>query len=152
MPRRYDAHYSAAVTASGELLQITGPSDAVTRITSVRLTQSTDYGDAAAEGLRVSLNRSASAGSGGGTVTPTAKETGDAAYGGTVLSANSTPAGSLTVLVEEAFNIQAGYFWQPTEKNELYVSPSGVFVIRLETSPADSITFDLQVEFEEIGG
>src|SRR5690348_7903210 len=92
--RMYTAVFKdIAVTAAQDLFEVAGPSDAVTIIHRVLLTQSSETGDAQEEMLRLTTNRGVGAvtsGSGGGTVTPQPVSDGDAAYGGTVERNNTT--------------------------------------------------------------
>lgn len=154
----YRAAFSAvAVTAAQDFFEVTAPADAAIVIHSVKLSQSTDAGDAEAEMLEVELHRREGAftsGSGGSSITPEPRNTGGAAAGATVEANNTTEAtgGTLAVLEAEAFNVQIGYLFQPTPEERIVVSPTDAFIVNLPTAPADSITVSGVVVFEEIGG
>jgi hypothetical protein len=141
-----------SVTAQ-DLLTIVPGAGFVGKISSIKITQENRYGDAAADGQLISINR-ATAGSGGTAVTPSKVSPGDAASGATVRRGDTTIATSLTELVQEAMNDQAGFFWTPTEKFEIELSPSttiGLVIKLLAPAPAAATTFTVQVEYEELG-
>jgi len=149
MGRKYSVTLSAAVTASGDLIEIASPSDAITIIHSLEITQSTDTDS---EALRGTLSRCTSSGSGGSTATPRPLEVGDPAYGGTVETQNGTPAGTLTLIHTFGWNVLNGYMWLPTPELRPVLSPSGMAVFRIETAPADSVNLEITITFEEVGG
>lgn len=154
MGRMYTASVGAvAVTAAQDFFELVAPSDAVVVIHSIYIGQYTDAGDSEAEMLPVQINRNTASGSGGSALTARPHEVGDAAFGGTVEANNTTQAGGTeTVLVQEAFNIQAGWFYKPTPEERIVLSPSGQIVVELPVAPTDSITMQGSITFEEIGG
>lgn len=143
---------AAAVTAAADMLEINAPSDACVVIHKVFLGQDSDAGDAQAEMLRVQFLRATTGGSGGGTPTANPKELGDAAFGGTIESFNSTDATGLTTIEDETFNAQAGFFHQPAPEERNWISPSGRIVIFLEKDPGDALDLVVSALIEEIGG
>lgn len=146
---------SVAVTAQQDFFEYTAPSDAVAVIHSVELTQSTDVGDAAAEGLSILHKRGATTtGSGGSTATPAPLEFGFAAAGGVAKVNNTTKATSGTIVTLRPSNwiIQTPYFWLPTPEFRHILSPSQRYTVELATTPADSITVSGEMVVEEIGG
>lgn len=154
MGRMYTASFNGvAVDAIQDLFEVNAPSDAIVKIHSITITQSSDVGDAAAEMLRIQLSKAPTAsGSGGSTPTARPLETGDAAFGGTVEANNTTQATGTVVIDEEAFNIQAGYFYRPTPEERIVLSPSERFVVELPVAPADELTMSGSITIEEIGG
>lgn len=158
--RMYTAVFKdIAVTAVQDFFELAGPSDAVTVIHRVMLTQSTETGDAQEEMLRLTTNRGAGAvtsGSGGGTVTPQPVGDGDPAYGGTVERNNTTVmaagSGSLEELEAFAWNIRMPFdlIWLPEFRP--VISPGNRWTLELESAPADSVTVSGTLWFEEIGG
>lgn len=152
MPRRYSCAMSAvAVTAQSDLWEITAPAAGIVRIAGVLIGQSTDYGDAAAEGLTIDIIRAyTSSGSGGSSVTPTPTNSSDSAAGSTVERNNTTIAsgGSPVTLLSDAMNIQAGYqmIWPPEHMPILRNSER--LVVRM-SAPADSLTVSSTLIFEE---
>ena len=152
--RMYTAQISAiAVTAIQDFIEVNCPSDAVVVIHSIRIAQYSDVGDAAAEMLPVQISRSTGSAGSGGTV-PTARphNVGTAAFGGTVEVNNTTQAGTTVVLLSEAFNIRSGWFYNPPPDERVVISPSGIVVVELPVAPADELTMEGSITFEEIGG
>lgn len=145
---------STAQTAAFDIFEIVAPSDCVVVLTGLYIGQSTDYGDAQAEGLKIQGVRAYStSGSGGSSVTPVKKQTGFAAAGSTVEANNTTQAtgGSPLTEFEDNFNVQIGYQWRPTPEEYIILSPSERFVWKI-SAPADSTTFGATMTFAEVGG
>lgn len=146
---------SVAVTATQDLMAYAAPSDSIVVIHSVELTQSSDVGDAQAEGLSILHKRGATAaGSGGGTMTPAPLEFGFAAAGGVARINDTTPASGGTIVTLRPSNwiIQNPYLWLPTPEQRHILSPSQRYVVGLATAPADSVTMSGEMIVEEIGG
>lgn len=153
MGRRYSAVFDGvAVTAVQDFFRVSAPSDAIVVIHSVSISQGSDAGDAESEMLRMIMHRGSTDGGGGSTPTPSPLNSGDAAFGGTVGANNTTQSTDGAVLRAESFNVLAGYLWQPTPEERPVVSPSGRFVVALETAPTDSLTMSGTIIFEEVGG
>lgn len=156
MGRMYSAIFSAvAVSAIQDLLEIVAPADAVVVIHACFISQSSEEKDAEDEQLYVTWTRAhTTSGSGGSSVTPQPLETGDAAFGGTVEANNTTQAtgGTPLVLHSESFNIRAGWAYIPTPEARIVLSPSQRLVLELPAAPADAVTMDGTLIFEEIGG
>jgi S-formylglutathione hydrolase FrmB len=152
----YSATFTAvAVSAAQDLFEIAAPADAAVVLHSVRLGQSSDAGDAAAEMLPVQIVKgNTTSGSGGSAVTPTPLESGYAAAGAAVEANNTTQASAGTPLtvVADAFNVQVGWQWIPTPEERIVLSPSQRAVVRLSAAPADALTMSGTLVFEEIGG
>lgn len=142
----------AGVTAATDLIRISAPADAVVVVHKVIITQETEFGDAASEQLDVMFHRGSTDGSGGATPTASPLEVGDAAFGGSCATGNTTQSTDGTILHREAFNVMAGLYWTPTPEERIVLSPSGRFIASLETAPDDSIDFRVTAYFEEIGG
>lgn len=153
--RLYTASRSVADVATTstpmDLIEISAPSTAVVIIHSAFIGQYSDAGDAAAEMLRVQINRYATSGSGGTTVTPALHDLGSTAFGGAVEVSNNTLGGTATVLLEETFNIQAGWYYTPTPEERIVVPPSGIIAFTLPADAADALSLSYRVTFEEIG-
>lgn len=140
-----------AVSAAQDLFEITAPAAGVVRITGLTIGQSSDYGDAAAEGLGVEIIRGyTSSGSGGSSVTPSAINSRDSAASSAVERNNTTVAsgGSPVTLVSDVMNVQAGYqmIWPPGHMP--MARNSERMVVRL-TAPSDSLTVYATLMFEE---
>lgn len=155
----YTASFTGvAVSAAQDLFEILAPADAIIIPLSAHFGQSSDYGDAAAEGLRIRWVRGegATTGSGGSTITPAPHMAGFAASGATVKVNNTTimiaGGGSITRLRPEGFNVQVGYFYQPTPEELFAVSPSDRLTLELIDAPNDELTGEGFVTYREIGG
>src|SRR5688500_14984708 len=135
---------SVAVTAQQDFFEYTTPADACAIIHMVELTQSTDVGDAASEGLAILHKRGATTTGTGGSqaVTPAPLETGFPAAGGVADTNNTTKAtgGSPVTLHASNWIIQQSYLWLPAPEFRHVLSPSQRYCIELGTTPADSIT------------
>jgi hypothetical protein len=155
MGMMYAATFGAvAVTAAQDVFEIAAPSDKCVVIHEIVVEQSSDAGDAQAELLRIQAIRGfTTSGSGGSTPTPAPLESGNAAAGSSADVNNTTLAtsGTTATLFDRAFNVQIGFFWQPTPECRIVLSPSQRLVVRIP-APADSLTMHGTMIFEEIGG
>jgi hypothetical protein len=153
MGRMYSAHIEGtAATAQVDFFEVVAPSDAVVIIHGVWISQSSDVDS---EQLRVAIKRgSTTSGSGGSAFTPNPHHFGDAAFGGTVEVMNTTKAtsGTITTHHSDSFNVLNGWVWLPTPEMRLILSPSQRMTVELLTTPADSLTFNGTIVFEELGG
>ena len=153
MGRIYSATFEqVAVTAVQDLFEIIAPADGVLKIREIHISQSSDAGDTESEGLNVLLHRGTATGSGGSSVTPRPYAVGDAAFGGTCEANNTTQSVEGTILGSHSFNILAGLSLVYTPEAMFEISPSGLFIVELQTTPADSLTMDGTLVFEEFGG
>ena len=153
MGRFYSVTFEeVAVTAAQDLFEIVAASDSVVVIHSVSVSQSSDAGDAASEMLNLLYHRGSTSGSSGTTPTPAPLNLGDAAFGGTTEVNNTTQGTPGTKLRAECWNVLAGYIWQPTPEERIYISPSGRVIIELQTAPSDSLTMSGTIIIEELGG
>lgn len=152
----YTATFAAvAVTAAQDLFEIVAPSNSGIAIRKVVVGQYTDFGDAAAEILSIQIIRGfTTSGSGGSTATPAPVKghTGAATSTATVEINNTTVAqnGTGVVMIADSFNIAAGWVYEPPPDERITIAPSGRLVVRI-TAPADSITTNGTLIFEEIG-
>lgn len=144
---------AVAATTAFDPWEFNAGSAAVVRLISAFLAQSTDFGDAEDEQLRIRIIRAAStSGSGGSTTTAQPMVVGDTAFTGTCETMNTTVAtgGTPVVLKCDGFNIRAGWVYRPTEREILSIAPSGRLVINMPSTPTDSITFSGYAVIEEI--
>ncbi len=153
MGRMYTASFEeVAVTAAQDLFQILAPADSVVILHAVYVSQSSDAGDSESEQLNVLIHRGSTNGSGGSTPTPTPLHLGDAAAGTVVEVNNTTPGTEGTFIHAESFNVMAGMQYIPTPEMRPVISPSDLFHIELQSTPADSLTMSGTIYFEELGG
>lgn len=160
MGKLYTVTFTAvAITAQQDLFEITAASSRVLFIHGVELSQSTEVGDAAEEGLAIVMKRGTSlttSGSGGSSATPAPLEVNQGAAGSTAEVNNTTKlavgTGAITTLIATNWNIRATPMaWMFTPELRPVVSPSERFAVELATTPADSITTSGTLWFEEIG-
>lgn len=157
MGRFYSASFSAvSVSAAVDCFEVLAASGKPFILHEVVLAQSSDYGDAAAEGLSVLIKRatgSYTSGSGGSTATPAKHLTNDAAAGPTAETNNTTQAsagsGALTTIRCEAWNVQGGYQYFPAPEQRITFLPAEACVVSI-TAPADAITLSGTFVFEEL--
>ncbi len=157
MGQVYSASFSAvAVTALQDLFQLLPPADAVVLIHSITITQSSDAGDSEAEMLQINISRTDFSinGSGGSVPTPRPHERGFAAAA-TVVEANNTTLSTVQTIIQPlSFNVQAGWFYQPTPEERIVISADITegLVVNLPVGPSDELTMSGVIVFEEIGG
>ena len=152
MARQYAVTFAGvAVSVAQDLFELTAAAAGVVRIIGLIMGQETDYGDAAAEGLRLTIVRGhTTTGSGGSTFTALPLNSSDAAAASTCKINNTTvaTAGTAVNLHAEAWNIQAGYqIWWPPEAR-IDVRNAERIVVRT-TAPTDAITMSATLIFEE---
>lgn len=153
MGRMYSATFEqVTVSAAQDLFELNAPSDAAVIVHGLTVTQSSDAGDSESEQLPVLIHRGSTSGSGGTTLTARPMEVGDAAFGGTVEANNTTQSTEGNQIHAESFNVMAGLaiWWTPETRPVL--SPSGRLIVELQSAPADALTMDGTLYFEEIGG
>lgn len=152
----YTVSFTAvAVTAQQDLFEWVAPSDACVVVHWVRLSQSTEVGDAQEEGLSLLFKRGqTTSGSGGSSATPVPTEAGFAAAGGTYEVNNTTKAtaGTIVTLHPENWNVRAQNDWLATPETRFVLSPGIRGTLELATTPADSITMSGVAYIEEFGG
>lgn len=154
MGRMYSATFvAAAFTAAFDFFELNTPATCSVTLHAVDCGQSTEMGDTAEEFFRWFIKSAYStSGSGGSAPTPAALDRGNTMAAGTTIEAgNTTPAtgGSPITLWASTFNVRAGLLWIPTPECRITVPPSTRLVIGVTSVPADSITFDGTVVFEE---
>lgn len=156
MGRLYTATFSGvSVSAQQDFFELVAPADAIVVVHQLEITQSSEVGDAAEEGLALLVKSGATvSGSGGSTVTPAPNELGDAAFGGTCEANNTTKANTGTIVTHYAWawNVRAEFVRIFTPETRLVLSPSRRLTIELATTPADALTVSGTLVFEEIGG
>lgn len=152
----FHAPFSAvAVTAAQDVFEIVASATSRVVIREVRLGQYSDAGDAAAELLAVTMTRGfTTSGSGGGTITPVnvSGTAGAASAGSTVERNNTTQAStSGTLIYADAWNVQAPFLWLPSQGDQVFLLEAGQRFVVSITAPADSLTMNGTLVFEEIG-
>jgi hypothetical protein len=133
---------AVAVTAAQDLFSIVGPSLGVAIIHRCIIGQTSDFGDAQAENLRIQIIRGHTTAASGGS-TATAQDLGSTGATFTNLRVNDTTvatSGTPLTLHNEVWNVASCFDYLPTPETRIIV-PNGIrCVVRLPTAPADSLT------------
>lgn len=149
----YTATFAAvAVTAAQDVFSILAPAGRRVGIRSIYLNQYSDFADAQAEILSVSLVRGNSvAGSGGSAFTPLKLRPWMGDAGSTVRINDTTVAsgGTPEVLVADGWNVAAGWVHAPSDDERIWIEESTRLAVRI-TLPADSLTCNGTIMFEEV--
>lgn len=135
-------------TTAQDLVRVTAPATAIVVIDKVTVTQESQT---SSEALAVQLQRSSTAGT-GAAIVPEEMELGGGVFGGTALgtiTADTTIDG--LPLVREGWNVLAPFVWHPTPEERIVISPSGIFVVRLDVAPGAAMLLSTVVSFREIG-
>lgn len=151
MGRIYSVEFTeVGVTAQQDLFQI----EALTTpaiLHAVYLSQSSDLGDAASEGLSILIRRVTDA-------VPSPYTPGQPLDGGDSAANANTGVNKTTELVtgattlhSEAWNILTPFVYLPTPELRPVVQIGNAITVNLNTTPADSITMSGTLYFEEIG-
>ncbi len=160
MSRMYTVVFQGTVTAAGgdtDLVELTPADDKPVRIRGFKLGQISEVGDAAEEGLRISIIRlPATVTSGNGTAaTPNPLDTIDPAAG-FAAEVNSTTvattSGTAAILEELAWNNRNSPYetWWPDPEFAPTSRQAEALVIRLQTTLADDMTACMTVYVEEL--
>ncbi len=155
MGRRYwvDLPPTAVTTYGTDLLELKAAAGKPIKIISVNLHQTTDFGDAQDELLSVKWQRgNTSSGSSGTAITPRPNLEGDPAASFTAEAFNTTPAsgGTAVTLPRHGWNVRAPLERPYTPEEQFQASEANYLCLRLESSPADSITIGGSVCVEEL--
>lgn len=146
----FDRHTVA--NAAEDLVEINAPSDAVVLIIEGHLAESA--GETAVQTMVKWVKGHTTSGSGGGTITPTPVQTGDAAFGGTVERNNTTIASAGTGVdsAPDGFDVRAGWHWTPTPSGILVLSPSERIVLRQPAGAGATWSMSGRILIHEVGG
>ena len=158
MGRVYTVSFAAtAATVAVDFFEINPADDKPCVIHSVEIGQTSDYGDAQAEGLEIKILRGGTgitSGSGGAAATPIGASPSYQAAGAACEVMNTTAA-TFTAGVtwyDTAFNVQSGWVYAPAPEDRPEVNQAnGGLVVRLGGAPADSVTWTGTLVFEELG-
>ncbi len=145
-----------AATTAIEFFFLSNPTDAVTFVEEICITQDTIE---ISEQLVLKLWRTATGNEAVGTAnTPAPLEVGSPAYGGTARTMLAAASSAVTTLMRrEGQNILNGWLWKGAFDDPLLVlgptaGSASRCAIGLHTAPAASTTFSGYIRFREIGG
>lgn len=158
MGRFYSAQTNAvAVSAAQDLIELLAASGKALVIHEIIIGQYSDMGDSAAEALSVLIKRASgsyTSGSGGSTPTPAPHCKADTAAGVTCEMNNTSQAaagsGALTTIRADVWNVQQPYQYLPPPEQRISIAPAEALVVSI-TAPADALTTNVTVVFEEMG-
>lgn len=160
MSRIYTVPYTGTVTNAGgnaDLLILLPGDDKPLRLRGWSIGQLSEVGDAAEEGLSISLiHMTATVTDGNGTdVTPTKRDSADATDGFTAECNGATVAttsGTTTNLEEYAWNIRNSPWdwWYPDERFAPIAKQGEALILRMNTTPADDFTISMTFWVEEM--
>ena len=148
---------NVAVTVASDMFMIVPATNKPIVLHACYLSQSTEIGDAQEEYLRIKIIAGlATVGSGGTAPTPNPLNPADAAAGATARVNDTTPAvigaGSTLIIWAESFNERSGWVWLPTpEMRPVITAAQTRVVVTMLSTPADSVTMNGTLIFEEIG-
>ena len=154
--RFYELQLAAtAVTASTvDLAEINAASAKSYCLVEVRLGQTTELTDAADEEIEINwVTGNTTSGSGGNSPTALPVDLGDAAFGGTCETFNTTAATSGTTATRKLFTwklTQEG-LWLPIPEKRIWMPGATRGVLRIGASPADSVTISGTITIAEVG-
>lgn len=144
-----------AVTVAVDVFEITPADDKPIEVLGLFISQSSDFGDAAAEIIPYRVIRGhTTSGSGGTATTPRPLDRSGAAAGFAAETNNTTAAsvGSTVDLHAAAFNVAVGEaLWLPDECLWEATQADTTLVVRLASAPADSIDLSGTLYVREAG-
>lgn len=159
MSRMYTVSWSGTFTAAGgdsDFLEIAPADDKPVKLVSFIASQISEVGDAAEEGVRISIIRlpaTFTSGSGGSATTPAPMDSADTAAGMTCETNNTTvgtTSGTAVTLAEYGWNermpFEAVY---PDPNMRPKVKQGEGLVIRCQTTAADDLTVQFTAFLEE---
>lgn len=143
---------AVAVTAARDLVEINASASRKVRIHGWEIGQSTEFSDAADEQLRLELIRGFTTSGGGSAFTALPIDAAQtAAFGGTCeIDGTLATGGTSETVFATAFNVRSGHVWIPTPEMRVVLAESGRIVLRMNSTPADSISFSGSLYFEEL--
>lgn len=143
-----------AVTAQQDFIEVTAGSAKPLALIAFGISQSSDVGDAAEEGLSVLIKSGAStSGSGGSSYTPVPLDSSLGASSFVAEINNTTKANTGTIVTHYSYNwnVRVGLDVVFPDPMVIMLPASRRLTIELATSPADSLTCSGYAVFQEIG-
>lgn len=155
MGRIYSASFeNVAVTAIQDLFEINAPSAKSVVIHSAKIGQTSDFGDAQDECIRLRfIEGYTTSGSGGNSFTAVPLDKGDSAFGGTCEINNTTVANTGTAVIKSmgVWNVRTEWIYMPTPETRIRLAGGLRLVLHMPAAPADSLSISGEIVFEEIG-
>lgn len=143
-----------AITAQQDLFEITPAATRAVRVLMVKLTQTTEVGDAQEENLSILFKRGQTTSGTGGT-NPTVVSLHSETAGTATVDANNTTkasGGTIVTFDVDVWYERTPFLWVPPTEILIPRITAGVrMTVELATTPADSITANGIIYWEEIG-
>lgn len=159
MGRIYWVAYTGTLTNAGgnsDLLELLPADDKPVKLRAMSISQISEVGDAAEEGLQISVQRfpaTVTGGSGGSAVTPTPVDSADSAAGVAAECNNTTVATTSSTAVQFGYygwNVRAGLeVWWPDDRFCPKAKQGEALIVRCDTTAADDLTVNLAFCIEE---
>lgn len=158
MSRMYTIEFEGSAQAAAiDFFELQPADDKPITIHAIYVSQSTEFGDAAEEMIRLRLIRFASSytsGSAGTTVTPKPADTNNTIAAGFVAEIRNTTqavinTGTQDNLHSESFNVRTGWVYLPTPEMRATAKQADALVLAMLAAPVDSITWALTAYVEE---
>lgn len=143
-----------AITAQQDLFELLAPSAKAVKLYRLVLTQTTEVGDAQEENLSILFKRGQTTTGSGGSTPSVIALSGQDSNGTSTVKANNTTkatAGTIVTFWSDVWYERAPYLWLPTEAERPIITPAVRMTIELATTPADSVTCNGLLVFEELG-
>lgn len=151
MSRVYTVSYQGTITNAGgdsDLLEILPADDKPVKLCGFILSQTSEVGDTAEEGLRISVMRlpaTVTSGSGGSSATPAPMDSADSAAGAACECNNTTVAttnGTAITIEEMAWNERNSPYehWYPDDQFRPKAKQGEALIVRMQTTPADDFS------------
>lgn len=143
-----------AITAQQDLFQLVPASTKYCKLYMVKLTQTTEVGDAQEENLSILFKRGQTTTGSGGSIPAIVPLSGQDVAGTSVVLANNTAkasGGTIVTFDSDVWYERSPYLWLPVPEARPIISASVRMTIELATTPADSITANGLIVFEELG-
>lgn len=148
---------TALTTAASDrdLFCLTAGSSTRVVIREIRLGQYTEFADAQSELFSLLLLTGSTAIGGGATITPqnVLTHTGAPTAGSSVTGVSTTVASTASAAVKlaDSWNVAAGWLYKPELHERIVIQPSARFVLKMVGVPADALTLNGTLIFQEIG-
>ncbi|KKL05654.1 hypothetical protein LCGC14_2603890, partial [marine sediment metagenome] len=117
------------------------------------ISQTTEVADAAEEGLTIGLTKgNTTVGSGGSAPATVPLNINTSAAGATIRANDTTEVsvGTAVQLHSEAWNVRMPFIYLPAPEDRIIIGNALFFACQLITAPADSITMNGTIVFEEL--
>lgn len=144
---------NVAITALQDLFSLLPATDKPVALHAVYISQTSDFGDSAEEGVRISIVRgNTTVGSGGSAITGNPLYPNTAVDAATVRANDTTEAsaGTEVIMHLESWNVRQTWMYHPAPEDRPGVENNEHICVRLLDAPGDSLTVDGTIVYEEL--